>query len=82
MREKIEAVIEKFRPGMQADGADLALGSIGEDGTVDVRLIVGPETCMECLLPDEDFARMLEFTMRDEGAPVKTVRITREEMAV
>jgi Fe-S cluster biogenesis protein NfuA len=81
MREKIEAVIEKFRPGMQADGADLALGNVSDDGTVDVRLIVGPETCMECLLPDEDFARMLEFTMRDEGAQVKAVRIIREEVA-
>lgn len=82
MRDKVEAVIEKFRPGMQADGADLTVADVAADGTVDVKLIVGPETCMECLLPDEDFARMLEFTMRDEGAKVKAVRITREEVAV
>ncbi|MBI2320786.1 MAG: NifU family protein [Chloroflexi bacterium] len=81
MRDTIEAVLEKFRPGMQADGADLALGSIAEDGSVDVRLIIGPETCLECLLPDDDFARMLEFTFRDEGAAVKAVRITRQDVA-
>lgn len=80
MRDKIEAVLDKFRPGMQADGADLALGDISTDGTVDIRLIIGPETCLECLLPDEDFARMLEFTFRDEGAAVKAVRITRQEV--
>ena len=37
MKEKVEAVLDKVRPMLQADGGDIALVDI-EDGVVKVRL--------------------------------------------
>ncbi len=38
MRDKVEEAIEKIRPYLQADGGDLELVEVTEDGTVKVRL--------------------------------------------
>lgn len=37
-REKIEAVLDKVRPAIQADGGDVELINIREDNVVEVRL--------------------------------------------
>jgi Fe-S cluster biogenesis protein NfuA len=37
MKEKVEAILDKIRPMLQADGGDIALVDI-EDGVVKVRL--------------------------------------------
>lgn len=38
MREKVEKALEKVRPSLQADGGDVELVEVGEDGVVKVRL--------------------------------------------
>jgi Fe-S cluster biogenesis protein NfuA len=39
MKEKVEKVIsEKIRPGLQADGGDIELIDVSEDGVVKVKL--------------------------------------------
>lgn len=38
MKEKIEAVLDKVRPMLQADGGDVELVEITDDGIVKVRL--------------------------------------------
>lgn len=38
MRERIEAVLEKTRPGLQADGGDVELVNVTDDGVVQLRL--------------------------------------------
>jgi Fe-S cluster biogenesis protein NfuA len=38
MREKIESALEKVRPSLQADGGDVDLVNVSEDGVVRVRL--------------------------------------------
>ena len=38
-KEKIKQVIDKLRPQLQADGGDIELVSIEDDGTVKVRLL-------------------------------------------
>jgi hypothetical protein len=53
MREALEAVLEKFRPGFQADGSDIFLGEVDPAGAVEVRIPIRPETCVECLLPED-----------------------------
>jgi hypothetical protein len=53
MREALEGVLEKFRPGYQADGSDIFLGEVDPAGIVEVRVPIRPETCVECLLPDD-----------------------------
>jgi Fe-S cluster biogenesis protein NfuA len=38
MRSKVEEVINSIRPNLQADGGDIELIDVTEDGTVKVRL--------------------------------------------
>jgi Fe-S cluster biogenesis protein NfuA len=38
MREEVEKALESIRPALQADGGDIELVDVGEDGTVQVRL--------------------------------------------
>ncbi|QRN84976.1 NifU family protein [Clostridia bacterium] len=38
MKERVEAVLEKIRPSLQADGGDIELINITEDGVVEVKL--------------------------------------------
>ncbi len=38
MREKVEKALESIRPHLQADGGDVELVEVGEDGAVKVKL--------------------------------------------
>ncbi|MFY9134998.1 MAG: NifU family protein, partial [Bacillota bacterium] len=38
MREKVEALLDEIRPSLQADGGDVELVDVTEDGIVKVRL--------------------------------------------
>lgn len=38
LREKVEGALQKVRPSLQADGGDVQLMDVGEDGVVKVRL--------------------------------------------
>lgn len=38
MKERVEAVLEKIRPSLQADGGDIELINITDDGVVEVKL--------------------------------------------
>ncbi|MBW2000807.1 MAG: NifU family protein, partial [Deltaproteobacteria bacterium] len=38
MKEKVEDALNKVRPSLQADGGDVQLIDVGEDGVVKVKL--------------------------------------------
>lgn len=38
MKDKVEKVLDEIRPGLQADGGDVELVDVTEDGIVKVRL--------------------------------------------
>ena len=38
LKEKVEAALNKVRPSLQADGGDVQLIEVGEDGVVKVKL--------------------------------------------
>lgn len=38
MKDKVEKVLDEIRPGLQADGGDVELVEVTEDGIVKVRL--------------------------------------------
>jgi Fe-S cluster biogenesis protein NfuA len=38
MQQEVQAVIDEIRPMLQADGGDIELVEVGEDGNVKVRL--------------------------------------------
>ena len=60
MHEALEEVLKKFRPGYQADGSDIFLGTVDPAGVVEVRIPIRPETCVECLLPEDLVATILQ----------------------
>jgi Fe-S cluster biogenesis protein NfuA len=45
VRERIEAALDKLRPGLQADGGDIKLLEVSTDGVVRVALV---GTCAGC----------------------------------
>ena len=80
MREDVQAVIEQFRPGMQADGADLLLDDVA-DGVVRVRLVFGPDTCEECILPPADLAAHLQVVLQEQVPAVTRVVVEEQRPA-
>ena len=45
MKDRVEAVLEQVRPSLQADGGDVELVDVTEDGIVKVRLTGACGTC-------------------------------------
>jgi Fe-S cluster biogenesis protein NfuA len=79
-RAALEALIEEFRPGFQSDGADLVLDDVAQ-GVAHVRLIYGPNACVECVLPPDALAEHL-MAMLDGGAPeIKEILVKEERPA-
>jgi len=81
MREALETVLEKFRPGYQADGSDIFLGAIDPSGNVEVRIAIRPETCVECLLPEDLVATILtrEFSAVAPQVTGVNIRLFKDE---
>lgn len=45
LKEKVQRAIQEVRPSLQADGGDIELVSVEEDGTVKVRLTGACGSC-------------------------------------
>ncbi|MCX5835077.1 MAG: NifU family protein [Deltaproteobacteria bacterium] len=45
MKEKVKEIIDKIRPNLQADGGDVELVDVTEDGVVKVRLLGACKGC-------------------------------------
>jgi Fe-S cluster biogenesis protein NfuA len=45
MQEKVENVLNKIKPSLQADGGDVELVEVGEDGVIKVRLTGACGSC-------------------------------------
>ena len=45
MKEKVQKVIDEIRPALQADGGNIELIDVGEDGVVKVRLMGACGSC-------------------------------------
>ena len=53
-RADLDGALAEVRPLVQADGADLVLGSVDDaDGRVVVRLDLAGVSCLECVLPPD-----------------------------
>ena len=80
-RALFQETLEKFRPGFQADGMDLKIGGIDPTGTVEVKVVMGPNACEECLLPPEALAKMFLAAMRRVKSSVTHIDVTVERAA-
>ena len=70
LKEKVEAVLEKIRPALQADGGDVELIEVGEDGIVKVRL---KGACAGCPMSQMTLKQGIESTLKQEIPEVKEV---------
>ncbi len=70
MKEKIEPVIEKIRPMLQADGGDIELVDVEDDGTVKVRLV---GACAGCAMSQYTLKIGVERLLMKEVPEVKCV---------
>jgi Fe-S cluster biogenesis protein NfuA len=69
MREQVEVVLEKIRPGLVADGGDVELVDVN-DGTVEVRLT---GACDGCPMAAMTLQMGIERVLKQEIPEVKEV---------
>lgn len=70
MKEKVEKVLEKIRPQLQADGGDVKLVDITEDGIVRVKLT---GACVGCPMSQMTLKMGIEQILKEEVPEVKSV---------
>ena len=70
MREAVEAALAKVRPMLQADGGDVELVDITEDGVVKVRL---RGACGACPMSQMTLKMGIERYLKKEVPEVKSV---------
>ncbi len=70
MKDKIEAAIAKIRPMLKADGGDVELISVSEDGIVQVRL---QGACAGCPMSQMTLKNGIERIIKQEVPGVKSV---------
>ena len=70
MKERIERVLDKVRPYLQADGGDVEPLEVNEDGVVKVRLT---GACGGCPMSQATLKQGVERAIKKEVPEVKTV---------
>ncbi len=70
MRERVEAVLNQLRPMLQADGGNIELLDVKEDGTVLVRL---QGACHGCPSAAVTLKQGVERILREQVPEVKEV---------
>jgi len=68
MKEQVEKVLEQIRPALQADGGDVQLVAVTEDGVVQVRL---KGACAGCPMATLTLKNGIERRLREEIPEVK-----------
>ena len=70
MKEKVEQALAKIRPALQADGGDVELVEVGDDGVVKVRLT---GACGGCPMSQLTLKMGIERILKKEVPEVKSV---------
>lgn len=70
MREKIEEVLNKIRPSLQADGGDVEFVDVDKEGVVSVRLT---GACGGCPMSQVTLKMGIEQALKREVPEVKEV---------
>ncbi len=70
MREKVAAVLDKVRPSLRADGGDVELIDVTEDGIVKVSL---KGACAGCPMSSMTLKNGIERMLKQEVPGVKEV---------
>jgi Fe-S cluster biogenesis protein NfuA len=70
MKEKVQKVLEKIRPTLQADGGDVELVDVDLDGVVRVRL---QGACAGCPMSQMTLRNGIERVLKKEIPEIKAV---------
>ena len=70
MQEDVKKVLDQLRPGLQADGGDVELEEVGENGTVRLRLT---GLCGCCHAVSWMHRLRIERTLREELPVTKVI---------
>lgn len=70
MKDKVEKVLDEIRPGLQADGGDVELVDVTEDGIVKVRLT---GACAGCPMSTMTLKMAIEKKLIEKIPEVKSV---------
>ncbi len=70
MRAEVEQALDTIRPALQADGGDIELVNVGEDGVVQVRLT---GACGGCPMSQMTLKMGVEKTLKKIVPEVKSV---------
>jgi len=70
MKDRIESTLDKIRPSLQADGGDVELVDVSEDGVVKVRLT---GACGGCPMSQMTLKMGVERMLKQEVPEVKEV---------
>jgi Fe-S cluster biogenesis protein NfuA len=70
VKERIQKVIDEIRPALEADGGDIELVEVGEDGIVKVRLM---GACGSCPMSQLTLKRGVEARLKAKVPEVKEV---------
>ena len=70
MREEVQRVIDRIRPNLQADGGDVELIDVGDDGVVKVKLT---GACHGCPMAQMTLKNGIERYLRQSLPEIKGV---------
>jgi len=70
MKEKVQKIINEIRPNLQADGGDVELVDVSDDGIVKVRLV---GACAGCPMSQMTLKSGIEKYLKKMIPEVKTV---------
>lgn len=71
MREKVEQVLEKVRPSLQADGGNVELVDVTDDGIVKVKLT---GACQGCPMSQMTLKMGIEQALKESIPEIKEVQ--------
>jgi len=70
-KEQIQATLNKIRPALQADGGDVELVEVGQDGVIKVRLT---GMCGGCPMSQITLKQGIERYLKEAHPEVKSVQ--------
>ena len=70
MRDRVEAALEKVRPGLMADGGNVELVDVTDDGIVKVKLV---GACGGCPMSQMTLKNFIEKIVKESVPEIKAV---------
>ncbi len=70
MRDKVEEILKRIRPNLQADGGDVEIVDVSDDGIVSVKLT---GACSGCPMSTMTLKNGIERLLKEELPEIKEV---------